>query len=219
MRRLTTAIVLVGLLLVALLMSGSAVNGLVTAGTVDIAAYYPGAMARTHDLVAGDGARTRYHFPSAWDPERGGMFGRQSEDCTDWHVWLPEALHYLGLYCGPKDLSVTILPLTLRALPRRTELPWSQTSRAWEVTIADGVASTGPADEMRVSLARDRLEGEPAIVLRFARRNGSGETWWFVDCLAVVPEGGCAPGVRQHDAVNEKGAMVWHRRYARWERR
>ena len=114
---------------------------------------------------------------------------------------------------------MTILPLTHRAMPRRTTLPWAQEVRAWEVSIAEGVASLGPPDTMRVSLERGALDGEAAIVLQFARRDGSGETWWLVDCILVEPGDGCAPGMRRLVAFDKTGAIWWDRRYARWGRR
>lgn len=188
-------------------------------GVVDVAAYYPGAQAQTHVLAAANGGRTVFHFPSSWDAVRGGTFGRETDGCVDWHTWFPDALQYLGLDCPARRLNVTILPLTHRALPRRTTLPWAQEVRAWEATITDGVASLGQPDTLRVSLERGALDGEAAIVLRFARRDGSGETWWLVDCIIIEPDGGCAPGMRRLAAFDRTGATWFDRRYARWARR
>lgn len=188
-------------------------------GVVDLAAYYPGAQAQTHVLIAPGGARTVFHFPSSWDRTRGGVFGRETDGCVDWHVWFPDALQYLGLDCPARRLNVTILPQTHRALPRRTTLPWSQEVRAWEVSITEGNAALGSPDTMRVSLERGALDGEAAIVLKFARRDGSGETWWLVDCIIVDPDGGCAPGMRRLVAFDKAGAIWFDRRYIRWARR
>jgi len=186
---------------------------------VDIARYYPGAMARSHDLVAGDGARTSYEFPSSWDVERGGFFTRRSDDCADWHLWVPDGLHYLGVDCRARRLNVMILPITHQAFPRRPSLPWSRDFPTWEVSITGDTAAVGPQDLMRVSLARGALDGEPAIVLQFARRNGSGETWWFVDCIVIHPEGGCGPGMRRLLAFDAAKTVWWDRRYVRWGRK
>ena len=160
-----------------------------------------------------------FHFPSSWDARRGGVFGRETDGCVDWHVWYPDALQYLGLDCAARRLNVTILPLTHRAFPRRTTLPWVQEVRAWEVSITEGAASLGQPDTMNVSLERGTLDGEAAIVLRFARRDGSGETWWLVDCITVEPDGGCAPGMRRLAAFDKAGTVSWDRRYVRWGRR
>lgn len=202
-----------------LVVAAVALAGCGKTGVVDLAEYYPGARAQTHVLVAPDGARTVFHFPSSWDRSRGGAFGRETDGCVDWHVWYPDALQYLGVDCPAPKVSVTILPLTHRALPRRTTLPWAQEVRAWEVSISGNDASLGTPDTMRVSLEHGTLDREAAIVLKFARRDGSGETWWLVDCIIVEPDGGCAPGMRRLVAFDKTGKVWFDRRYIRWGRR
>jgi hypothetical protein len=186
------------LMVATMLVLGSFAATAARAETIDLADYFPGRLAQTHTLRATDGRHYRFEGDVV-----NGLWSRSVDPgCTDYQVWAPDGMYYLGWVC-PGEVHWSVPPEHIA--PRH----WD-TASPWMTTYTSMRANRTPAGDtltystVTITLQATSANGESLIYASYVSVSAAGVTdqehWWLSPCIPVRG-GGCAPGIRGYMTI------------------
>lgn len=187
----------------------------------DMERFFPGELARTHDLVAADGQKLAYSFPG------GGAFGRVVDARgTDWQFWIDAGMVYLGWFWqdpgGPLEAYWSTPPNL--SIPRFFDDTSSWATRYSDVLVhvrytgAEWEFISAIPETVDIEITPSLLGGEWTLLATGKMSTGYEERWWLAPCIPV--RGGeneaCSPGVRRIQMFDAEGKITFERRFEEW---